>query len=99
MTHIGDVVGRVLFNVATNIGKIQINKIDDETLKPIEGVTFGLYKEDGTKVATSTTNKEGIANFQGLYQDNYILKELSTNPKYILNEQEFKVDVFYDKTT
>jgi uncharacterized surface anchored protein len=86
-------------NVATNTGKIKINKIDDETLKSIEGVTFGLFKKDGTEVARSTTNSEGIATFQGLYQNNYILKELSTNPKYILNEQEFNVDVYYNKTT
>ncbi len=95
----GDVVGRTNMNVATNTGKIEINKIDDETLKPIEGVTFGLFKRDGTEVARSTTNSKGIATFQGLYQNSYILKELSTNPKYILNKAEFNIEVEYNKTT
>lgn len=65
-------------NVATNTGKIEIVKTDDETFKPIEGVTFGLYKKDGTEVARATTDSEGIAVFQGLYQNDYVLKELET---------------------
>lgn len=74
----GNVEGKTVLNVATNTGKIQINKIDDETFQPIENVTFGLYKEDGTEVARATTDSNGEAVFQGLYQNSYILKELST---------------------
>lgn len=40
----GDVAGETVLNVKTNTGKIQINKIDEETRKPIEGVTFQLQK-------------------------------------------------------
>lgn len=91
--------GRTNLNVSTNTGKIQIKKIDSETFQPIEGVTFGLYRKDGKEVARATTNKEGIAIFQGIYQGSYILKEVSTNKDYILNDSEFNVDVFYNKTT
>lgn len=95
----GDVAGRANMNVATNTGKIEIVKTDDETFKPIEGVTFGLYKKDGTEVARATTDSEGIAVFQGLYQNDYVLKELETNKDYVLSKVEFDVNVEYNKTT
>ena len=95
----GDVAGRANMNVATNTGKIEIVKTDDETFKPIEGVTFGLYKKDGTEVARATTNSEGVAVFQGLYQNDYVLKELETNKDYVLSKVEFDVNVEYNKTT
>lgn len=96
---LGDVVGVGKLNVKTNTGRIQINKTDDETRKPISGVTFQLTKADGTVVANSTTNENGVATFSGLYQDNYKLKEISTNAKYVLNTKEFDVNVEYNGTT
>ena len=72
----GDGVGRATLNVKTNTGKIQINKTDSDTSKPIQGVTFQLTKVDGTVVANATTNSNGIATFSGLYQDNYKLTEI-----------------------
>lgn len=95
----GDEVGQATLNIKTNTGKVIVNKTDDETKEPIEGVTFGLYKTDGTEVARATTNGDGIATFANLYQSNYILKEISTNEKYILNTMEFDVNVTYNKTT
>ena len=80
-------------------GHIQISKIDAETKKGIEGVTFGLFKSDGTQVTTATTNADGIANFKDIRIGNYILKELSTNENYILNTSEFDVKVEYNTTT
>ena len=95
----GDTTGKTTMNVVTNTGKIQVIKTDDETFDPIANVTFGLYKKDGTEVARATTNSDGIATFQGLYQNYYVLKELSTNENYILSNVEFDVNVEYNKTT
>lgn len=95
----GDVTGQTTLNVKTNTGKIVVNKIDDETSQPIEGVTFNLVKSDGTIVETVTTGKDGIATFDKLYQANYKLVEVGTNPKYILNNTEFEVNVEYNKTS
>lgn len=95
----GDGVGRATLNVKTNTGKLQINKTDDETKQPIAGVTFSLKKADGTIVGTATTNEQGIAVFDKLYQGNYKLVEVETNPKYILNKAEFDVNVEYNKTS
>lgn len=82
-----------------NTGKIRIIKQDSETKQAVQGVTFSLSKSDGTVIANSTTNEDGIATFSSLYRGKYILKEVSTNEKYILNESEFDADVEYNKTT
>lgn len=94
----GDLTGNTTLNVKTNTGKIQINKTDDATTQPIEGVTFQLQKVDGTVIGNATTNADGICEFSRLYQGKYTLKELSTNEKYILNTAVFEVDVEYNKT-
>ena len=95
----GDGVGRATLNVKTNTGKIQINKTDSDTSKPIQGVTFQLTKADGTVVANATTNSNGVATFSGLYQDNYKLTEISTNDNYVINKATFDVNVEYNKST
>ena len=41
----------------------------------------------------------GQAVFTELYQGDYILKEISTNENYILNEQTFPINVKFNKTT
>lgn len=94
----GDYVARTNLNVVTNTGKIQITKQDAETKLPIQGVTFALYKKDGTYISSSTTNANGIATFGSLYQGEYILKETSTNENYILNTNSFNISVEYNKT-
>ena len=95
----GDGVGRATLNIKTNTGKILVNKTDDYTKNPIEGVAFSLKKTDGTVVGTATTDSKGEAKFDKLYQGNYKLVEVETNPKYILNKAEFDVNVEYNKST
>ncbi len=36
--------------------------------------------------------------FSNLYQENYVLKEISTNSNYILSEKSFDVNVEYNQT-
>ena len=62
----GDGVGRATLNIKTNTGKILVNKTDDYTKAPIEGVTFSLKKADGTVVGTATTDSKGEAKFDKL---------------------------------
>ena len=95
----GDITGTSTLNVKTDTGKIKIVKNDAETNQPIEGVTFQLQKKDGTVIANATTNSNGEASFSKLYQGDYILKEISTNDNYILNEADFDVNVQYNQTT
>lgn len=95
----GDTTGRGDLSIKTNTGKLQIIKTDDETFKPIANVTFGLYTTDGKEVARATTNSVGIAEFKNLYQNSYVVKELSTNENYVLNKLEFNVNVEFNKTS
>ena len=81
--------------IPVNNGRIEINKTDDTTSQPVKDVTFGLYK-DGIEVARATTDSNGVANFNNLYSGNYILKEIETNPNYVINNQEFTVNVEYN---
>lgn len=93
----GDVTGQAKLNIKGNTGKIKIVKKDEDTQKPIEGVTFQLLKDDGTVVANATTDEQGIATFPNLYQSHYILKEIATNDDYILSDIEFDANVEFDK--
>lgn len=95
----GDITGVAKLNVKANTGKIKIVKNDMDTNKPIEGVTFQLSKKDGTVIANSTTNSNGESTFTNLYPGSYVLKEISTNANYILNEKAFDINVEYNKTT
>ena len=95
----GDESARTTLSLKTNTGKIQVTKIDSETKTAIKGVKFQLLKEDGTQVATATTDSNGVATFSGIYQNNYKLREISTLDTYILNSQVFDINVEYNKTS
>ncbi len=90
--------GQLTVNYVMNTGTIRVNKIDAETSKPIEGVTFELKREDGTIVSSATTGPDGIVTFSHLLPGNYTIKETTTNKDYILNEETFDITVEYNET-
>ncbi|MGN0973312.1 MAG: SpaA isopeptide-forming pilin-related protein [Bacilli bacterium] len=96
----GDEAGQGTLNLKTNNAKVIINKTDVDTNEPIPNTTFQLLKTDGTVVANATTNSKGVAEFTGLYQNNYILKEISSNEQYVFesNEQNFYLSYGQTKT-
>ncbi len=94
----GDGNGRTTLNIKNNNGKVVVNKTDSQTHKVIEGVEFALKNEEGTIIAKSKTNGDGVAVFDNLYQGNYKLVETETNKDYILNTDEKDVYVEYNKT-
>ncbi|MDB7984745.1 SpaA isopeptide-forming pilin-related protein, partial [Faecalicoccus pleomorphus] len=66
-------------------GSITLTKVDTDTKKPLEGVTFTLYKEDGkTEVASKSTDDKGQLTFEGVEYGRYVLKETSTLPSHNL---------------
>lgn len=85
--------------VKTNTGIIKVLKVDEETNKPVENVMFELSTEDGKKIKTGVTDKDGKLIFDNLYQDNYILREIKSNDDYEINNQEIRVEVTYNQTT
>lgn len=94
----GDNYASVELNVKMNTGKLQINKISEKTKKPIAGVAFKLMKLDGTEIETKKTDANGMIIFDNLYEGKYIVQEIETSDKYILNEEPFEVEIKYNET-
>lgn len=68
-----------------------IYKIDSETHKPIEGVTFEIWK-DGKLLGNYTTDQNGRIWLPYAEPGTYQAKETITDPKYVLNEKVFTIE-------
>ncbi len=76
-------------------GKIKITKYDeaDADVK-LAGVVFEIFEKGTNKlVDTVTTDKDGIALSKALNDGKYIVKEKKTKSGYIVNSQEFEVEM------
>lgn len=89
---------RTPFELTTAKSIIKVEKTDEDTNKPIAGVTFQLKNQAGTVVQNATTNEKGIATFSNLRPGKYIVVETATNDNYILDTTENEVTVGYDTT-
>ena len=66
-------------------GILQIVKLyqdKDGKVKPLEGVTFLISKQNGQEIGTFTTDKEGLINVKDLEYGTYVLKEVKA-PDFI----------------
>ena len=77
---------------------LQILKVDSETNKPIENVTFEISKENGERIGEYTTDKNGLIEIKNLEPGIVRVKEIKVDDKYILNEEEKKVSLEWGKT-
>lgn len=68
-----------------------ILKIDSETHKPIEGVTFAIYKDDKL-LGNYTTGADGRIWLPYAEPGTYQAQEVITDPKYVLNEKVFTIE-------
>ena len=84
--------------IQTNKSKVEISKIDKETKLPISNTKIEIYKEDGSLVSSSTTDENGKIVFDNLYPGKYILKEIESNPNYILEDKPIYVELIYNET-
>ena len=78
-----------------------------ETERNLKGVHFGLYASDdivlnnktryskNDLVADGYTDENGNLTFGNLYLGNYIIKELDTIDRYVLDKKEYKVSLEY----
>lgn len=92
--------------------KIKFKKIgqnfdnSDDQLYPLSDVSFDLYKEQGEAnqiidgsdklIATLTSNQQGIVESDKLYQGDYIIKESSTKPGYVVSDQQYSFIISND---
>lgn len=85
------------FAQKVNSAQIAVLKLDKDSLKPIEGVTYQLTAENGSIVDMKTTNSEGKISFKKLYPGNYTLQEIKTNDHYILDQTTYKITLGYNE--
>lgn len=75
-------------------GYLEITKVDSKTKEKLEGVTFGIYDENGKEVTQITTDKTGIAKSELIPYGKYYAKELSTGSVYyLLNENTYEFEI------
>lgn len=75
-----------ILNSKPGDGKFKILKTDENN-KGLQGVKFNLYNSRGDLVGEFTTDEKGEINFTNLPYDKYYVKEFSTKPGYILDNE------------
>lgn len=90
--------GNIGIKIKNDNCNLQILKVDSETNKPIENVTFEISKENGERIGEYTTDKNGLIEIKNLEPGIVRVKEIKVDDKYILNEEEKKVSLEWGKT-
>jgi hypothetical protein len=91
------VLNITLTNEAIPTYNLNINKTDDDE-NALQGTQFKITSEDTGKVSYATTNENGIATLDGLYQyvegkyitGEYILQEVVATEGYVTDKTEVK---------
>ncbi|OAK16996.1 SpaA isopeptide-forming pilin-related protein [Bacillus wiedmannii] len=70
-------------------GSLQIIKVDDKDRKvPLAGAEFTLYDQTGTTVIRPiTTGDDGVAKFNNLRRDKYMIKETKAPKGYVISKE------------
>lgn len=79
------------YNAKATQGSIKLIKKDGN--QKLKGVTFALAQEDGTTVATKTTDANGEVLFEDLDEGVYTVKETKTVKGHSLLSEPFKVTI------
>lgn len=76
----GEVVGQTA--LADDDTRFSIRKVDPQN-RPLKGVEYGLFREDGTLQATAVTDSEGLATFEKIPYGSYTIEEIKPLPGYV----------------
>ncbi|TDT79782.1 LPXTG-motif cell wall-anchored protein [Bacillus sp. AG1163] len=70
-------------------GSLQIIKVDDKDRKvPLAGAEFTLYDQTGTTaIRPITTGDDGVAKFNNLRRDKYLIKETKAPTGYVISKE------------
>ena len=83
--------------IEVNNAKINIKKVEENTEIPIRGVKFAIYKDEKL-LQEKQTDENGKISFENLYPGKYIVKEISTGDKYILDDNQHEIELQYNDT-
>lgn len=78
-------------------GMIVLKKVDADNQKSLSGVSFKLFKADGTEVGIYTTNNEGFIEIIGLEIGSYYFEEVASLPGYILTKEKIDFTIEDDQ--
>lgn len=77
-------------------GNIEVIKRDTDTDELLKNAVFKLYESEngkkGSYVTTLTTDKDGYAYYEGIYQKDYVLEEVSAPLGYIISNGLIVID-------
>lgn len=77
-----------------------IEKVDAQSKIPLAGAEFGLYAMNGEQIGdTFITDKSGKASLTGIEPGWYIVKELTAPTGYVLNTEEYRVQIVEGQPT
>ncbi len=72
--------------------RVQIIK-QEENGKPLEGVEFGLFKQNGVKLMTAISDEQGVVTFEQIPYGKYKIRETKPLPYYYPSEVEVELTV------
>ena len=78
----GEIEGKA--TVADDYTRFSILKVD-EYHKPLAGVEFGLFREDGTQQAKAVSDENGLVTFEKIPYGTYTIQETKTLTGYLKN--------------
>lgn len=91
------------FEIDVYKSTVELTKIDEETKKPLEGVTFDVvYRDNYDRIGTFTTDKNGKIKIEKLRPTSIRITEVKTNNEYELAAEPTVVNLSYkssDKLT
>lgn len=84
----------------TPLGTLRIQKVDQETKKPLSGVVFQLYDEKGNPLGSYTANNSGVIEIsRKLTAGKYWIKETKAPAGYTLNSTPKAIEIKDGETT
>lgn len=86
----GEVVGQTA--LADDVTRFSIRKVDPQR-RPLEGVEYGLFREDGTLHSTAVTDSEGLATFEKVPYGSYTIEEIKPLPGYVKDHTKTPITV------
>ena len=86
----GEVVGQTA--LADDVTRFSIRKVDPQH-KPLEGVEYGLFCEDGTLHSTAVTDSDGLATFEKVPYGTYFIQETKPLPGYVKDSTKTPITV------
>lgn len=93
-----DEYGKINLNIDSKKCNFELIKIDEESNKTIEGVTFNIKYKNGQEIGSYTTDADGKIQIDGLRPEEIIVTETSAPDEYILNNVEREIKLIYNET-